>query len=507
MAQLLANDRPGPDNESAQSMTVTDVVAGPFTHGTVTFVGGIVTYLPDEDFVGNATIPYTVCDNGTTNGQPDPLCSTGGISVKVTQNHPPVVDPPELTTVEDTPIGLTLTGSDPDGQAITFVVTTQPSRGVLSGTPPALTYTPAPDANGTDSFTFAAHDGNDQSLPATVTIAVTAVNDPPVPQPDTVTARATQPVTVPAATLAANDDAGPFDEAAQTLTVTAVTATADSHGTVVLADGNVTYTPEAGFIGTGVIGYTVCDNGTTAGAADPLCATSTLSITANRPPVANAQSAQTSLTTPVAIALDATDPDGDALTYTVASSPTHGTLTGTAPNLTYTAAAGFVGADSFTFTASDAFGSSNPATVTITVADVPAPTLGADAASVRSGQSIDIDVLANDTAGQRHDRSRHPDDLRTGDEGHRRRAGERAHPVHGERRRHRAGHLLVHRVRHRRRMRIRDRHRHDQREHHPCRHRRHLRHRRPVARFALPRRASSPTTSTPTAATCCRPTS
>ncbi len=69
-------------------------MAGPFTHGTVTFAGGVVTYLPDADFVGNATIPYTVCDNGTTNGAArSALCSTGAISVKVTANHPPVVDP------------------------------------------------------------------------------------------------------------------------------------------------------------------------------------------------------------------------------------------------------------------------------------------------------------------------------------------------------------------------------------------------------------------------------
>ena len=186
VAQLLANDRPGPDNESAQSMTVTDVVAGPFTHGTVTFIGGIVTYLPDEDFVGNATIPYTVCDNGTTNGQPDPRCSTGGISVAVTQNHPPVVVPQSVTAVEDDagrPDAVRQRPRRPGDRVRGHhaAVARRADRH-----PAALTYTPAPDANGTDSFTFTANDGNDQSLPATVTIAVTAVNDPPVPQPDTV---------------------------------------------------------------------------------------------------------------------------------------------------------------------------------------------------------------------------------------------------------------------------------------------------------------------------------
>ena len=95
-----------------------------------------------------------------------------------------MVDPQTVTTAEDTPVALTLTGSDPDGESITFVVATAPGHGTLTGTPPALTYTPAPDANGADTFTFTANDGKDQSAPATVTIDVTAVNDPPVPQPD-----------------------------------------------------------------------------------------------------------------------------------------------------------------------------------------------------------------------------------------------------------------------------------------------------------------------------------
>jgi RHS repeat-associated protein len=398
-AELLANDRPGPDNESDQTLTVTSVTAGPFTHGTVTFVSGVVSYTPDADFVGNASFPYTICDNGTTNGSADPRCTTASVTVKVTANHPPVVSPQALSTAEDAPVSLTLTGTDSDGDPVTFVITKAPGHGTLGGTAPALTYTPAPDFNGVDSFVFAGADGKDQSAPATVTITVSEVNDPPVPQPNTVTARAGQQVMVAATTLAANDDPGPFNETGQTLTVTAVTPGPETHGTAVLVGGTVTFTPEPGFTGTAVIGYTVCDNGTTGGLAAPLCADSTLSIVANHAPVANGQSVQTSLTNPVPVVLSATDVDADPLTFAIVTAPQHGTLTGTAPNLTYKANAGFVGDDSFTFTASDALGSSAAATVTITVNDIPSPTLAADAATVRAGQSVLVDVLANDTAG------------------------------------------------------------------------------------------------------------
>ena len=68
----------------------------------------------------------------------------------------------------------------------------------------------------------------------------------------------------------------------------------------------------------------------------------------------------------VDIFLAASDPDFEELTYTVGN-PLHGVLTGTAPNLTYTPTAGYVGPDSFTFSVNDGQATSNTATVTITV--------------------------------------------------------------------------------------------------------------------------------------------
>ena len=183
------------------------------------------------------------------------------------------------------------------------------------------------------------------------------------------------------------------------LTVTAVTAGADTHGTVSLVAGVVTYVPDPGFTGTGVVGYTVCDNGTTNGNADPRCADSTLSIVLNGDRPRTTRRAETSRSAPIDFTLTATDPESDALTYAIASPPQHGTLTGTAPTVTYTATNGFVGNDAFTFTAADAYGASSPATVSIVVKDVPAPTLHPDSATVGVGASVLVDVLANDTAG------------------------------------------------------------------------------------------------------------
>jgi hypothetical protein len=84
-------------------------------------------------------------------------------------------------------------------------------------------------------------------------------------------------------------------------------------------------------------------------------------------PVAFSQSVMTDQDTAASITLTAVSPKGFQLTYTVVTGPTHGTLTGTAPNLTYTPNAGYVGSDAFTFKANDGTGDSNTATVSITV--------------------------------------------------------------------------------------------------------------------------------------------
>jgi hypothetical protein len=56
---------------------------------------------------------------------------------------------------------------------------------------------------------------------------------------------------------------------------------------------------------------------------------------------------------PLALTLKGTDPDGDRLNCEIVATPQHGTLTGTAPNLIYTADADFPGSDRFTFRVSD----------------------------------------------------------------------------------------------------------------------------------------------------------
>jgi hypothetical protein len=87
----------------------------------------------------------------------------------------------------------------------------------------------------------------------------------------------------------------------------------------------------------------------------------------NHRPVATPQTLSVNQNTSLPITLTATDADNDFLTYSIATSPTHGALIGTPPNLTYQPNFSYSGPDSFTFTANDGQTNSAPATISITV--------------------------------------------------------------------------------------------------------------------------------------------
>ena len=76
-----------------------------------------------------------------------------------------MADAQNVTTAEDTAQPITLTGTDVDGSPLTYTIVTPPAHGTLSGTAPNLTYTPAANYNGADSFTFKVNDGTVDSAP------------------------------------------------------------------------------------------------------------------------------------------------------------------------------------------------------------------------------------------------------------------------------------------------------------------------------------------------------
>jgi hypothetical protein len=223
-------------------------------------------------------------------------------------NRPPLAGGGSVTTREDGRIPITLTGTDPDGDQLTYSVVTGPCHGNLSGTLPNMIYTPALKYYGPDSFTFTVKDGRMQSEPATISIVVKHVNHPPAAKSGSVTTQEDTPVPI---TLTGTDPDGD--------TLTYSVAAPPTNGRLSGTAPNLLYSPNANFYGTDAFTYAVSDGkgGTH---------TATVSVTVN---AVNDAPAITS--TPVTTAtagkqysydVDAADQDsGDVLAYSLTTKP------------------------------------------------------------------------------------------------------------------------------------------------------------------------------------------
>lgn len=286
---------------------------------------------------------------------------------------------------EDTSTTLTLTASDADGDTLTYSVVTAPAHGSVALTGNSALYTPAANFFGTDSFTFRARDTTGAySNVATINITVNGVNDPPTATVQSVYVPRNGSGTINLQGADADGDA-----------LTCAVVTGPGHGSA--TEGSecvVTYRPTRLYSGADSFTFTVSDGRATSAAA-------TVSITVgltNRAPVATNVSTSTNEDTAKTFALTASDSNGDALTYSLVTAPTHGTVTISGSNATYTPAADFNGTDSFTWQANDGRGGvSNTATATISVAAVnDAPVVTEQSVTATTAVASSVALTATD---------------------------------------------------------------------------------------------------------------
>ena len=267
-------------------------------------------------------------------------------------HHAPVADAQSISTDEDTATAVTLSGSDVDGDSLTFTVLSGPAHGTLSGSGANLTYTPDPDYNGPDLFTYVANDGELDSAAASISLTVQAVNDAPAANARSIS---TDEDTATAVTLSGSDVDG------DSLTFTMLSGPA--HGTLSGSGANLTYTPDPNYNGPDSFTYVAND-----GEQDSAAASVSLTVNpVNDAPVADAQSISTDEDNATSVTLSGSDVDGDSLAFRVVNDPAHGTLSGTGANLTYTPAANYSGPDSFTYVANDGAADSAAASISLTV--------------------------------------------------------------------------------------------------------------------------------------------
>lgn len=267
---LTGNDSPGP-NET-DSLTVTTVTAVTSGGGSVVINGTNVVYTPAANFFGNFLFTYNATDNGVS-----PLSALNPATVTVTVNpfnDPPVLQNKSFSGTEDQPVTMAITAvlandSPGPGEAatqslnLTSVAAVTANAGSVAIVGSNVVYTPATNFNGAFVYTYTATDTGvpAKSSTATVTVNIAAVNDAPVAGADTVRAFKNNAQRIPFATLLANDNVGPANEAGQTLTITAVQAAVNGTVSLDTANSVVVFTPAADFTGTASFTYTVQDNG------------------------------------------------------------------------------------------------------------------------------------------------------------------------------------------------------------------------------------------------------
>lgn len=158
---VLAND----SDSDGDSLSIVAVTQG--ANGAVSInADDSVTYTPMANFNGSDGFDYTISDG---RGGVD----TASVSVAVAAvNDVPEADAQSVNTNKNTAVDIVLTGSDVDGDTLTFAILSGPANGTLSGAGANQTYTPNNNYTGADSFTFSADDSNGGNAVATVSLNV-----------------------------------------------------------------------------------------------------------------------------------------------------------------------------------------------------------------------------------------------------------------------------------------------------------------------------------------------
>lgn len=358
-AGVLANDS-DPEGDALTAI----LSSGP-AHGTLTLnANGGFTYVPNTNFDGADTFTYRASD-GTAHSGIATVC----ITVEPA-NDPPLARndayaTPEDTTLEIAAPGVLANDSDADNDPLTALLVSPATNGVVSLDPDGrLTYIPNPNFNGVDGFTYRASDGIDQSSPASVTITVTGVNDPPVARNDQYATPQATTLLVSAPGVLGNDS----DPDGDVLTAGLVNGPANGQLTL-NANGSFDYRPNTNFLGTDSFVYRAED-----GQAHSSNALVTILVfRPNHAPVARDDQYATLEDTPLPIAAPGilandSDDDGDPLTAQFVTLPANGTLSPNADGgFVYVPNLNFNGVDTFTYRAHDGFTNSSLATATIVV--------------------------------------------------------------------------------------------------------------------------------------------
>lgn len=386
------------DNDLGVFIAVTDILDDP-ENGVITNVDnvdGLVTYLPNDGFVGTDYFVYAICDNV---GNCDTTVVAVIVQAEPLENLPPTASNDIATTPVDNPVVIDVLDNDTDPNNDLLTVTdiiSGPSNGtaVINPDNENITYTPGAGFDGCDTLTYVVCDPSELCDTAIVLISVgdTVCNVPPIAVSDTITTSINSNVII---SVLDNDT----DPDGNIISVTP--ASEPANGSVMLmplGDGLI-YTPALDFVGTDYFTYIICDDG-----SPSLCDTAYVVITIE-PSIIDAEpdiaftSQNTSVPIPI---LDNDEGVGISLT-SIITNPENGTVEVTfdeeAP-VTYTPNEDFVGTDYFTYEICDDFGNCDITLVTVVVLPDSIENIAPNAVNDQGTTSVNtpvvINVLGND---------------------------------------------------------------------------------------------------------------
>ncbi|EPM7939682.1 Ig-like domain-containing protein [Vibrio alginolyticus] len=399
---LLANDSDVNDDMVASSTTIkTQPIKG-----QVSISNGVVTYTPNNNETGTDSFTYTVKDALLQESQE----ATVTVTIMAI-NDAPVAKALTINTDEDTASAVVSARSQaedvedgiPTGD-LSLVSLPQKGQVAIDQTVGTFVYTPNPNENGSDSFTYTIADSEGGvSLAATVSVNIGSVNDSPVAEEDSFTFDEDITSTLDILSNDSDIEDGSFTPSSITLQDLGQGEGVYSFATVsVNVDGTLKIVPTANVNGQHSFTYMLTDSGQ----AVSVPATVTLNITpVNDAPVAVDNSAQLLEGGSFEVNVLGNDSDADVgdsfelTSVTVVDTPAHGSVNVTASGaIVYNPNENYFGEDSFTYTVADLAGAvSNAATVTMTVTPVnDAPMAQAQSQTLDEDNSLVITLVGSD---------------------------------------------------------------------------------------------------------------
>ena len=413
---LLTNDNDSADLGGLDTSSIA-IVGGPF-NGTVSVdtSTGQVIYTPDSNFYGVDSFQYVVCDTGL----PLPaMCDSAWVVITIDPVNDQLIALDDSASVnEDDSVAINVLANDNDSadfsglDTASVAVLTGPSNGSVSvdTTTGLITYTPATNFYGLDSFQYVVCDTG-LPLPAKcdsawVYITIDPVNDAPVVTLDTASVNEDDSVVI---NLLTNDNDSADLGGLDTSSIAIVGGPFNGTVSVDTSTGQVIYTPDSNFYGVDSFQYVVCDTGLPLPA---MCDSAWVVITidpVNDQLIALDDSASVNEDDSVAINVLANDNDSadfsglDTASVAVLTGPSNGSVSvdTTTGLITYTPATNFYGLDSFQYVVCDTGlplpAKCDSAWVYITIDPVnDAPVVTLDTASVNEDDSVVINLLTND---------------------------------------------------------------------------------------------------------------